>query len=65
MLSKRAEPPVLVVPIARTLGIEVYTVANWENRLSRLTKKGEKDGGESGYSAFGSTKVIRFVLQIG
>ena len=52
MLLIQAEPPVLVVPIARALGIMVYAVKHWENGLSGLIKKDKEKGGESGYAIY-------------
>ncbi|MCY4304158.1 MAG: ImmA/IrrE family metallo-endopeptidase [Aestuariivita sp.] len=44
--------PVNVEKIARELGISVYDVSSWPEKVSGMIKKDEEDGGESGYAIY-------------
>ena len=56
IIDEKTKPPVLVVPIANKLGIEVYNVRGWENKLSGMIKRDTEDGGESGYAIYVNAK---------
>ena len=45
------DAPILIVPLARDLGFEVYRVKNWTDNLSGMIKR-DKRGGASGYAIF-------------
>lgn len=41
--SHQVEAPVLVVPIANELGLEVFRARNWDDELSGMIKREEED----------------------
>jgi len=52
IVDKQKTPPILTVPIADALGITVYDVSGWKDRLSGMIRKEVEDGGKSGYAIY-------------
>ena len=52
IVKRQTNPPVLLMPIANRLGIEVYNVRGWSDRLSGMIREDIEDGGESGYAIY-------------
>ncbi len=52
IIDEKTKPPVLVVPIADRLGIEVYNVRGWSDKLSGMIRRDTEDGGKSGYAIY-------------
>ena len=51
-IKEQTEPPVKVVPLAHSLGLRIFKVEGWENKLSGMIKKDAEDGGDSGYAIY-------------
>ena len=52
IIDEKTKPPVLVVPIANKLGIEVYNVRGWSDRLLGMIREDKEDDGKSGYAIY-------------
>lgn len=53
LLDQYEEPPINVVKLAKTLGVEVYKITSgWDKRISGLIEKNDEDGGASGYAIY-------------
>ena len=48
--------PVLVVPLARELGLEVYKTTEWTDLISGMIRRDPERGGESGYAVYVNDK---------
>jgi predicted transcriptional regulator len=48
----QAAAPVLVVPLARELGLEVYTTAEWPDTISGMIRRDPERGGTAGYAVY-------------
>ncbi len=56
IVKGQTNPPVLLMPIANKLGIEVYNVRGWSDRLSGMIREDTEDGGKSGYAIYVNAK---------
>lgn len=48
----QSEAPIEVVPIANHLGLRVYRVSGWPDKLSGKIQRDEEQGGDSGYAIY-------------
>jgi hypothetical protein len=48
--------PVQVIPIASELGLNCYTVSDWDDEISGMIVRDEKRGGKSGYAIYVNSK---------
>ena len=46
------DAPVLVVPLARELGLEVYKTQEWTDAISGMIRRDPERGGEAGYAIY-------------
>lgn len=44
--------PVQVIPIAKELGLNVYTVSNWDDEISGMIVRDDDRGGDSGFAVY-------------
>lgn len=49
---RQEDAPVLVVPIAQELGVNVYNAPDWPNGISGMIVRDEQNGGASGYAIY-------------
>lgn len=48
--------PIQVIPIAKELGLNVYSVDNWDDSISGMIIRDTERGGESGYAVYVNSK---------